>query len=459
MKLIPGSIFRFKRDVFDCNRSDCCSSSSPVQGPCHGPDDQLLVQGLHGAHLRAKKACRQLVGPCLILSISFVVAAIIAGFSTIPALLNNVLASVLWMSAFGSSFVAMVANHRGHLHHISQEAVRNFFEIQPDGGFPVIRHHRLLAKLGLSSTNYQGDLITTAFYLGLDERDQKLGIVTFSKSLDDHSYFDQSMPLANFVMLVFARGKAEWRFADDKFEAAYRGFRPQINGFVKSSLVEHLPVEAFASIKSLLSQDGVLLRTLLQKRPYDLDLLPEVGETQLLVWCKQNLPSKGWRRWLYRKIFRKNTSVHRLVSAMDDNDLLTKVIPTALLERAVDYCLTPKGAEHLRSFTNWLWYISPTSPASLPRPEYTHIQNAWMLRTVSSASVFRSINTLYKTLPDYFDVYKDAVRKIIDSVGLDPNASLDGECYQGYRNLYGLEATLRRYPESSRFLLQNDLNI
>ncbi len=439
-----------KQDIYDYNYSGGGASSPRASESCHGPDNQLLLQGLHQAHLKSKSAYRRLVGPCFILSISFIVAATIIGTKT-PGMFGNILAIALWLLSFFAALVTMMAIHRGHLHHLCELATHRADDICPEEGFQSVRHHRLLARLGLSSTRFNGDLITTSFYLGRDERDQSLAVVTFSKSLDYRTCFDQSMSLPDFLQLVFARRKSRWLFANDKLEAAFRGFSPKINSFVKNSTVDYLPVEAFASINNLL-KSGLLLSALLKRRPDDLDLLPEIQENQLRLWCRMNLPRNGWRQ----RLSINRTSVVRLIQAIEDHELVAKPIPSVLLERAVDYCLLHKGANHLPAFSSWLRLVSPSS---MPIPKYPHSQNDWMLRAVSNERQFRSKFKIYSNVPGYFEAYKNTIRKIIEANGLHNDSSMDEACYIGYRNLYGIEETLKKYPESRRALLSSDLDI
>ena len=453
--MIFGSRFQFKHDVFDGDYGDSASSApsspAPSLGLFHRPSDALLVQGLSTCHLVARKAYQRVIGPCLILAISFITAALVVG-SGAPVIMGNLLAWVLWLSACGALLLAMLALHRGHLHHLCQATVGNFYRNPQKMKLPDTGHYRLLYNLGLSSAHHRGEIITTALYLVHDKRDLLLRILAISSSFDDRRYFDQSMPLADFVGSAFGRKKAVWNFSDAQFEASYRGFCPNVNRFVKVSLVEYFPEEAYPSIRAELNKDGPLLNALLLMKPDDLDILPDVGETQLRAWCRQNLPKQRW----FHVLSPKRTSAQRLVRAIEGSVIIAKPVPAALLAAAAEYCLTPAGACHMRSFVSWLWHVSP---APMPKPKDPHIENTWMLKAVSRENLFHTRYRVYAKFPMYFEVYKDTIRKILDAVGIDPNAPMDDECYVGYRNLYGLEATLSKYPGSSRILLHSDLNV
>lgn len=412
-----------------------------------GPADHLLASGL-GLHQRdaSNKYYRR--------NGLYLIAFLALALASLPLFLMSqfmVLAIMLGMAAVAGGLLAY-NSRRALLSHSAELSAFDFFSHYPEKGITHIRQHKLVAKLGLSSTLIKGRVLTTGFYLARSEKEGHLVIAAYVRCNGDDRYLGMTQSINDFVRSAFFDKKPQWRLYSEQEQAVYRGLHPHINRYVKESFSQCLLPEMYGLINPFLQKDTPFLRLILKHNRDLLDSLENVIETQLRVWCEIYIPQAIKRNPLLGK--------GRLLSCLLANIAAIQVarvrIPSPLMRSLADHCSTPRGHKYLSDFTFWLWNLTPSKRKV---PKDCAAQNAWMLDAAANPDLATQRSFIFRGGEEANNAILYACKRIIETVGVDPEAEHDSACHLGYRNLFGHDAAMKAFPRAGRTLLTDDMGL
>jgi hypothetical protein len=412
-----------------------------------GPADHLLASGLG---LRQRDASTKHYRRNSLYLITFL-ALTLASLSLFVNSMFVVPVVMLGMATIAGGLLTY-SSRRAFLSHCAELSAFGFFSHYPEKGITHIRQHKLIAKLGLSSTLVKGRVLTTGFYLARSEKEGHLVVAGYVRCNGDDRYLSMTQSVEDFVRSAFFGKKPQWRLYGEAEQTVYRGLHPRVNTYVKESFARCAPAELCAQIKPFLQKDTPLLRFMLKHNRDLLDGLDNVTELQLRLWCKIQMPHALKRYPLFGK--------NRLLSCLLRNIRLFHVtrvkIPSVLMVALVNHCVEPSGRKYLEDFSFWLWNLTP-----VPRliPQRCDLQNAWMMEAAAIPDLATQRSFLFSGGAEINDAIMYAYKRIIETVGVDQEAHNRSECHLGYRNLFGHDEAMKAFPQAGRTLLTDDMGL
>ena len=415
-----------------------------------GPEDRWLSAGLAQNHRHEVLAGHCFTVPGLFATISLVIASLLFFISSLPLAAYGLL-----VPGFMFGAMAAYSMRKSLLHNVAQLQALSFYSGYSTRGLRHVLHHRLLVKLGMSTTYFKGELVTTAFYIARNETDQTMAVVAYAHLHNNDSYIGMVLPIDKFVKTAFMGEKFEWEYHANEI----RRFTPQINSYIKDTFTRNMGPEIYSALKPLFQTDNAFLRMALKNDPELLEQLDDVTNLQLMVWCELYLPRKLVKRNLLVKIpasRRFKSQLRALLSSLNSLRSIAAPVPSPMMVEMVDFCTSKEGLKYIDDFAFWLWNITPGADSAPPRSSK---ENAWMLQALSSqdADVLRSY--LLAVGPGLNNPTLYAFKRIIEFVGVDPKAMDSPACHIGYRKLFGFDAALKAFPLAGRSLLSDDLGI
>jgi hypothetical protein len=187
---------------------------------------------------------------------------------------------------------------------------------------------------------------------------------------------------------------------------------------------------------------------MVQQHPHLMMHIKEYDADIMVAWVKFHLHDIMLDEEFDAKNMIQNVakSLHRLPTG--------RFLPVDLIVRLTDYCTSDEGFHCMEGFYRWFWLTTRRPSSKLMRKVN---DNAWMLANCVSNVLAPSEVTGYDESVN--EAFCHVVKSIIQRVGLAPNASEYKGAAVGYARLFGAEAAMKKFPNSGREILMDDLDI